>query len=887
MKQASYPIQGMTCASCALTVEKAVGKLIGIEEASVNLATEKLSVSYDEKLLGLEDIRQAVEKSGYQLVDNLVTESYDISGMTCASCAMTVEKAVGKLAGVEEASVNLATEKLSVSYDEKLLGLEDIRQAVEKAGYQLVDNLVTESYDISGMTCASCAMTVEKALGKLEGVEEVSVNLATEKVTIRYSRDRQNPASLEKAVEQAGYQLIRPDQVEETVDKGPSKEDSLWKRFVWSAVFTLPLLYIAMGPMLPWGGLPLPALLHQPLAYAVSQVILLIPVLYMGRSFFQKGFKTLLQGHPNMDSLIAVGTGAALVQGLLMIAFLLMGKEVATHGYHPELYFESAAVILTLITLGKYFEARAKGQTSEAIKKLMDLAPKTAQVLRNGQEIQVPIEDVVVGDQVIVRPGQQIPVDGQVLEGQTRVDESMLTGESLPVKKAQGDSVFGGTLNQQGAITMQATKVGRDTTLAQIIRLVEEAQGSKAPIAKLADQVSAVFVPVVMGLAFLSGLAWYFLGQESWIFSLSIIIAVLVIACPCALGLATPTAIMVGTGKGAENGLLFKSGQAIETLQGVNTIVFDKTGTITEGKPQVTDIHLLSTKNREQVLQLAASSEQFSEHPLAQALLQAAQTEKIDLLPATDFQALSGRGLSVTIAEQTIYLGNERLMREQGIDVSKGPAVAEAFAHQAKTPVFLASQQELLAVIAVADKVKETSRQAVQALQAMGLEVVMLTGDNEKTAQAIAKEVGIEQVVSQVLPDDKANQVKLLQEQGKTVAMVGDGINDAPALAQAHVGLAIGSGTDIAIESADIVLMHSDILDVVKAVKLSQATMRTIKQNLFWAFAYNVIGIPIAMGLLHVFGGPLLNPMFAGAAMALSSVSVVLNALRLKTYKLY
>ncbi|MBM7320663.1 heavy metal translocating P-type ATPase [Streptococcus suis] len=813
-------------------------------------------------------------------------ESYPIQGMTCASCAMTVEKAVGKLVGIEEASVNLATEKLSVSYDEKLLGLEDIRQAVEKAGYQLVDNLVTESYDISGMTCASCAMTVEKALGKLEGVEEVSVNLATEKATIRYSRDRQNPASLGKAVEQAGYQLIRPDEVEVTVDKGPSKEASLWKRFVWSAVFTLPLLYIAMGPMLPWGGLPLPALLHQPLVYAVSQVILLIPVLYMGRSFFKKGFKTLLQGHPNMDSLIAVGTGAALVQGLLMIVFLLMGKEVAMHGYHPELYFESAAVILTLITLGKYFEARAKGQTSEAIKKLMDLTPKTVQVLRNGQEIQVPIEEVVVGDQVIVRPGQQIPVDGQVLEGQTRVDESMLTGESLPVKKAIGDNVFGGTLNQQGAITMQATKVGRDTTLAQIIRLVEEAQGSKAPIAKLADQVSAVFVPVVMGLAFLSGLAWYFLGQESWIFSLSIIIAVLVIACPCALGLATPTAIMVGTGKGAENGLLFKSGQAIETLQGVNTIVFDKTGTITEGKPQVTDIHLLSTKNREQVLQLAASSEQFSEHPLAQALLQAAQTEKIALLPATDFQALSGRGLSVAIAEQTIYLGNERLMREQGIDISKGPAVAEAFAHQAKTPVFLASQQELLAVIAIADKVKETSRQAVQALQAMGLEVVMLTGDKEKTAQAIAKEVGIEQVVSQVLPDDKANQVKLLQEQGKTVAMVGDGINDAPALAQAHVGLAIGSGTDIAIESADIVLMHSDILDVVKAVKLSQATMRTIKQNLFWAVAYNVIGIPIAMGLLHVFGGPLLNPMFAGAAMALSSVSVVLNALRLKTYKL-
>ncbi len=808
--------------------------------------------------------------------------TYSIEGMTCASCAMTVEKAVGKLAGVEEASVNLATEKLSVSYDENLLGLEDIRQAVDKAGYHLDDNLVTESYEVTGMTCASCAMTVEKALGKLEGVEEVNVNLATEKATIRYSRDRQNPASIEKAVELAGYKLIRADERDQEVDEGPSKEEKLWNRFVWSAAFTLPLLYIAMGPMLPFGGLPLPARLHQPLVFAVSQVILLLPVLFIGRSFFKKGFKTLFQGHPNMDSLIAVGTGAALIQGLLMIAFLLMGREVAMHGHHPELYFESAAVILTLITLGKYFEARSKGQTSEAIKKLMNLAPKTAQVLRNGQEVQVPIEEVVVGDQVIVRPGQQIPVDGQILEGQTRVDESMLTGESLPVKKAEGDSVFGGTLNQQGAITMQATKVGHDTTLAQIIRLVEEAQGSKAPIAKLADRVSAVFVPVVMGLALLSGLAWYFLGQETWIFSLSIMISVLVIACPCALGLATPTAIMVGTGKGAENGLLFKSGQAIETLQGVTTIVFDKTGTITEGKPQVTDIQILADKSREQVLQLAASSEQFSEHPLAQALLQTAQEEEVSLLPATDFQTLSGRGLSVTIAEKTIYLGNERLMREQGIDISQGLAVAETFANQAKTPVFLASQQELLAVIAIADKIKGTSRQAVQALQTMGLDVVMLTGDNDRTAQAIAEEVGIKQVISQVLPDDKANQVKYLQEQGKTVAMVGDGINDAPALAQAHVGLAIGSGTDIAIESADVVLMHSDILDVVKAINLSRATLRTIKQNLFWAFAYNVIGIPIAMGILHLFGGPLLSPMFAGAAMALSSVSVVLNALRLK-----
>ncbi|MDQ8765890.1 copper-translocating P-type ATPase, partial [Streptococcus ruminantium] len=519
-------------------------------------------------------------------------------------------------------------------------------------------------------------------------------------------------------------------------------------------------------------------------------------------------------------------------------------------------------------------------------KKLMNLIPQTAQVLREGQEMQVSIDQVLVGDRLIVRPGQQVPVDGKVLEGQTRVDESMLTGESLPVKKMVGDTVFGATLNQQGAIQMQATKVGRDTTLSQIIRLVEEAQGSKAPIAKLADQVSAVFVPIVMGLALLSGLTWYFLGQESWIFSLTISISVLVIACPCALGLATPTAIMVGTGKGAENGLLFKSSQAIEALQQVDTLIFDKTGTITEGQPQVVAIQLLADKNREQVLQLAASGEQFSEHPLAQALLQTAKEESIALLAATNFQVHAGRGLSVTIAEQTIHLGNERLMSEQEIELGEGRAVAEQFAKEAKTPVFLAANKELLAVIAIADRVKKTSQEAIQTLKAMGLKVVMLTGDHKKAAQAIAKEIGIEQVISQVLPDDKANQVRLLQSQGKCVAMVGDGINDAPALAQAQVGIAIGSGTDIAIESADVVLMHSDMLDVIKAIKLSQATMRTIKQNLFWAFAYNVVGIPIAMGLLYLFDGPLLNPMLAGAAMSLSSVSVVLNALRLRSMRL-
>lgn len=810
-----------------------------------------------------------------------------VQGMTCATCALTVEKAVGKLVGVAEASVNLATEQLTVNYDDSQVALSDLQATVRKAGYELVDPFEKQLLEIEGMTCATCALTVEKALSKVEGVHQASVNLATEKASVSYDPAQASLADIATAVEKAGYKAVLP-QTNSPVTAVDSKEQhqsDLWSRFIWSTVFTLPVLYIAMGPMLPGGGLPLPAFLHQPLTFALVQLFLTLPVMYIGRAFYQKGFKTLFAGHPNMDSLIAVGTSAALVQGLIMTVLIARGQADLSHG-HPELYFESAAVILTLITLGKYMEALSKGWTSDAIKKLMNLAPKTARLIRDGQEVTLPLEQVQVGDVLQVRPGEQIPVDGKVLQGQSTVDESMLTGESLPVKKAVGDSVVGATLNQHGAFQMQATKVGADTTLAQIIRLVEEAQGSKAPIAQLADRVSAVFVPIVMVLALLSGLAWWTLGQEPWIFSLSITISVLVIACPCALGLATPTAIMVGTGKGAENGLLFKSGQAVEVLQKVNTIVFDKTGTITQGKPQVTDMTVFSSATEEEVLQLAASAEQYSEHPLAQALLKSAEDAGLSLLPSQDFQALSGRGLSVKIAEQTILLGNEKLMKESGIALGSAIATAETYANQAKTPVYLAADGHLLVVIAIADQVKPSSHAAIQALHQMGLEVVMLTGDNEKTAQAIADQVGIDTVISQVLPEDKANQVKALQAQGKQVAMVGDGINDAPALAQAEVGIAIGSGTDVAIETADLVLMHSDLMDVPKAVRLSQLTMKTIKQNLFWAFAYNVIGIPIAMGLLHLFGGPLLNPMLAGAAMALSSVSVLLNALRLRTRKL-
>lgn len=812
-------------------------------------------------------------------------ENIRIAGMTCASCAMTVEKAVGKLEGVEEASVNLATEKLSVSFDENLLSLSDIGQAVEKAGYGLVRNLITETYAIEGMTCASCAMTVEKALGQLAGMEEVAVNLATEKASLTYDKDRLNAATILSAVEQAGYKAIKPEakSQEKVADRQDEKIASLWTRFIWSAAFSLPLLYIAMGPMV---GLPLPQWLHEPMTFALAQFILILPVVYLGRSFFTKGFQTLLAGHPNMDSLIAIGTSSAIAQGLIMIALIAQDEVVMSHGGHPELYFESGAVILTLITLGKYLEAVSKGRTSEAIKHLMDLAPKTAQVLRNGQEVQVALEDVVVGDIVIVRPGEKIAVDGVVVEGQSTVDESMLTGESLPVSKSVGDQVVGASLNKIGAFRFQATRVGQDTSLAQIIQLVEAAQGSKAPIAKLADQVSAVFVPIVMVLAVLSGLAWLILGQHSWIFSLSITISVLVIACPCALGLATPTAIMVGTGKGAENGVLFKSGQALEILPKIEVMVFDKTGTITQGQPQVTDLISFSERTEQELLQLAASSEQNSEHPLGQAILDAAKQADLELLPTTNFQAHAGRGLSVTIAEQTIFFGNAKLMVEAGVDTAVASQQAERLASQGKTPMYLAGAGQLLALIAVADTVKTTSRQAIAKLRQQGVEVVMLTGDNEKTAQAIAQEVGIDRVISDVLPEDKARQIQVLQAEGKRVAMVGDGINDAPALAQADLGLAIGSGTDVAIESADVVLMRSDLLDVSRALTLSRATMRTIKQNLFWAFAYNVLGIPVAMGILHLFGGPLLNPMLAGAAMSLSSVSVLLNALRLKRVKI-
>lgn len=810
--------------------------------------------------------------------------TYVVEGMTCASCAQTIEKAVQKIEGVDVASVNLATEKLSVTYQENV-SEEQIKKAVNDAGYGVADQGENQTFALEGMTCASCAQTIEKVVNKLAGVQTASVNLATEKMQARFNPDEISATDIIQAVEDAGYKAILDgSETGEKTDKKQAHIKEMWTRVIWSAIFTVPLLYIAMGPMI---GLPIPSVLdpvHHADRFAIVQLLLTLPIVYVGRSFYTVGFKALFKGHPNMDSLIAIGTSAAVLQGIVMTYLLATGRVMIHHG-HPDLYFESGGVILALITLGKYLEVVSKGKTSEAIKKLMGLAPKTARIFKDNQEIEIPIEQVQTGDIVIVRPGDKIPVDGKIISGNSAVDESMITGESIPVEKHEGDKVIGASINKNGSFRFEATKVGKDTTLAQIIKLVEDAQGSKAPIAKLADQVSGVFVPIVIVLAILSGLLWYFLGQESWVFALSITISVLVIACPCALGLATPTAIMVGTGKGAENGVLIKSGDALETTQKVETIVFDKTGTITEGKPIVTDVLTYHEYSENDVLALAASAETGSEHPLGEAIVEGAKERQLTLKEVTDFEAIPGHGIQVTVDGQKLLLGNQKLMRENTIDLLSAVTDSDRLASEGKTPMFIASEQQLIGIVAVADTIKENSLAAIDKLHRMGIQVAMITGDNKRTAEAIAKQVGIDRVFSEVLPEDKANEVKKLQEEGLYVAMVGDGINDAPALAQADVGIAIGSGTDVAIESANIVLMRSDLMDVPTAIELSRATIKNIKENLFWAFAYNVLGIPVAMGILHIFGGPLLNPMIAGAAMSFSSVSVLLNALRLRRFK--
>lgn len=723
---------------------------------------------------------------------------------------------------------------------------------------------------------------MERALKKLDGVQDANVNLTTKKATMKYDDNIIKISEIKKAIEDAGFTPLDLE-MGAGVDRDKiAKENeirTLRERLITAAVFTVPLFYISMGHMI---GMPLPKILdpvHNPLNFALVQMVLAILVMFAGRKFYTVGYKTLFRGTPNMDSLIAIATSAAFIYGLYAVIKIIGGNSDMV----TELYFDSIGVIITLIMLGKYLESVSKGKTSEAIKALMGLQPKEATIIRDGKEVKIPIEEVEVGHVIVVKPGEKIPVDGIVTDGYTSVDESMLTGESIPVEKNKGDKVTGGSINKNGSITFETQKVGKDTVLAQIIKLVEDAQGSKAPIARMADVIARYFVPTVISIAVISGGMWYIAGK-SFEFVLTVFISVLIIACPCALGLATPTAIMVGTGRGAEYGVLIKGGEALETAHKTDTVIFDKTGTITEGTPEVTDIITEHGILEDELLAVAVSAEKGSEHPLGEAIVKAGEEKGIELKNVEQFMAVPGHGIEAVIENKNVLLGNKKLMMDKDIEITLQNE-SDRLAIEGKTPMYIAIDGRLAGIIAVADIVKESSKEAIDALHDMGIQVAMITGDNKGTAEAIARQVGIDIVLAEVLPGDKANEVKKLQEQGKKVAMVGDGINDAPALAQADIGIAIGSGTDVAMESADIVLMKSDLRDVVTAIQLSKKTIINIKQSLFWALGYNSIGIPIAAGVLYLLGGPLLNPMIGSAAMAMSSVSVVSNSLRLRKFK--
>ena len=747
---------------------------------------------------------------------------------------------------------------------------------------------MNKKYKVTGMTCSACSSRVEKCVEKLDGVNNVSVNLLTNSMQVDFDENKLTEEKIANSVIQAGYGMEIPTG---KAEKKEGKEDAveknienMKKRTIWSFIFLIPLMYVAMGHM---AGLPQPSFLMgdaNAVSFALTQLLLCIPVLYINRAYFERGFRSLIHGTPNMDTLISVGSGASFIYGIF--AIYRMGYGLGTqnmelvHRYLHDLYFESAVMILALINIGKYLEARSKGKTSEAIQKLIDLAPKTAMVERNGQVVEIAAEDVVQGDILQVKPGSSIPADGVVVEGMTSVDEAAITGESIPVEKKKGDMVTAATLNKTGFIRMRAVKVGQDTTFSQIIRLVEEASSSKAPIARMADKIAGIFVPTVMGIALLTGIVWLLMGAE-FEFALSCAIAVLVISCPCALGLATPVAIMVGTGKGAENGILIKSGEALEITHNVQSVVLDKTGTITEGKPVVTDVISFGMSENE-VLEIAAALEKKSEHPLAEAVL--LKAKGMELSNAENFTAIPGKGITAEIQGCVYYAGNQKLIKEQGISCEKALNSMEKLSQEGKTPLILADEKQVLGVIGVADVVKPTSAKAIQELKKLGIQVIMLTGDNARTAKAIQKQLDIDTVIAEVLPQDKEREISRLQEEGKTVAMVGDGLNDAPALARADVGIAIGAGTDVAIESADIVLMKNDLQDVVTAIELSKAVIRNIKENLFWAFFYNVCGIPLAAGVLYPVFGLKLSSMFGAAAMSLSSLFVVSNALRLRFF---
>lgn len=807
-----------------------------------------------------------------------IRKEYIVKGMTCAACVRTVEKLAAKVEGVKNPVVSLASERLIFETDTEI-NEEKLFQLIKSAGYELEKPQDTRkiTLGIDGMTCASCATAVERSIGKLEGVLSVSVNLTTEKAIIEYDPSRVRISSIKHAVEKAGYTANI--MTTQSYDKDRERKETLirsyWNRFLFSSIFTVPLLIIAMGHML---GVKLPSFISpeaNPLNFALIQLLLTIPIIIAGKDFYLKGIPNLLRGHPNMDTLVGLGTGAAVIYGVFATIQIALGN----YYFVGDLYFETAGVIISLISLGKYLENLSKGRTSESIKKLMNLAPKTAFVRKSNGYEEIPVEEVEVGDILMVKAGMSIPVDGVVISGNSTVDQSMLTGESIPVDVKEGSKVIGGTVNLSGVIEIKATEVGSDTTLAKIIKLVEDAQASKAPIARLADIISGYFVPFVLLIAGITFLVWFLLGY-GFTFSLTMMISVLVIACPCALGLATPTAIMVGTGRGAEMGILFKSGEALEMTHKVNAIVFDKTGTITEGKPKLLDIVPLNGFDKAKVLKLAASMGVKSSHPLDKAVVEA---YKGNLHKVEDFEAIPGKGIVARVNGKEVKIGSVKFNKSNTRELAD---IIKKLSDDGKTPVVVTYDGRVIGVLGIADVIKPTSREAIRKLKERGTKTFMVTGDNKRTALAIAREVGLDDVMAEVLPENKASVIKKLKSEGYIVGMVGDGINDSPALVEADVGIAIGSGTDVAIESADVVLMKDDLNDVVNAIKLSDATIKNIKQNLFWAFFYNIIGIPIAAGVFYMIFGLKLNPMIAGAAMAFSSVSVVMNALRLKRVKL-
>lgn len=878
--QTTVQIEGMTCASCVARVEKALKKIEGVVSAHVNLSTEKASISADH-MIPCAEIIQKIERAGFKVAQQRF--ELDIEGMSCASCAARIEKALKKIPEVLEANVNLSTEKAYVTAVSSLQQ-QALVKAIQKAGFDVkADQL---ELNIEGMTCASCVARVEKALNKVEGVTAASVNLATE--TVQVSGSNLNIANLIQAVKKAGYEAqLKTAKVnfteQQNFQQKKAKETASLYRDLWIALaLALPVFILEMGSHL------LPSFHHFVVhnigtqnSWYIQFVLTTLVLLFPGRRFYQHGIPALLRLAPDMNSLVTVGTAAAYLFSVIATFFPFLLPQATVH-----VYFEAAAVIIALILLGRYLEARAKGKTSQAIQYLIGLQPKTARVLQDGQWLDLPISEVQQDMIIEIRPGEKVAVDGVVTSGHSYVDEAMVTGEPVPVAKNIDDRVVGGTINQNGTLQIRATAVGEDSVLAQIIKMVEQAQGAKLPIQAAVDKVTLWFVPAVMGLALLTFIVWFLLGPEPQLsYALVNAVAVLIIACPCAMGLATPTSIMVGTGRAAEMGVLFRKGEALQLLQQTKVVAVDKTGTLTEGKPVMTDFQVLEGFNEQQVLQLIASVEAKSEHPIAYAIVQAAKEQQIELIEVSEFDSITGAGIKAQINNQDIQIGAERLMQQLGLNTEYFAGIASKLGQEGKTPLYAALDGKLAAIIAVADPIKDTSFKAIEELHRQGLKVAMITGDNPHTANAVAQQLKIDHVIAEVLPHEKVDAVKMLQKEHGIVTFVGDGINDAPALAQSDVGMAIGTGTDVAIEAADVVLMSDNMQHVATGIGISQATIKNIRQNLFWAFVYNIALIPIAAGILYPFFGILLSPMFAAGAMALSSVFVVSNALRLKLYQ--